>query len=245
MIKWYRSEIKGATWCIAENWRFLASYNYGYEQIKSLGKVLSFTGRQLSSVLPSGKFFRALSRLTLKLQKPSLTKLTMELETEWRKNPTHQGGFLLDSGVHYMAGLRKLLEAVPGNEIDRISAYSTQHRDYLPPVDSANVIFKTRSGATGNMLFSVASSTTADEWTVECEKGWIKIENSKVTISRDGKVEELNVPNERTGVPPEVRAWGEALSAGNVLKEQEPEAALADLELVSKLNLIPSPTRLD
>lgn len=153
--------------------------------------------------------------------------------TEWRQNPTHQGGFLLDGGVHYMAGIRRLLEAQPGNEIAQVSAFTVQNRNYLPPVDSANAIFKTRSGATGSFQISVASSAAADEWAVECEHGWVKIEGSKVTVSRDGKTREIDVPNERTGVPPEVRAWGQALSLGKPLKEQEPEAALADLELVS------------
>jgi predicted dehydrogenase len=132
-----------------------------------------------------------------------------------------------------MAGIRRLLEAQPGNEISQVSAFTVQNRDYLPPVDSANAILKTRSGATGSFQISVASSTTADEWTVECEHGWVKIEGSRVTVSRDGKSQEIDVPNERTGVPPEVRAWGEALSFGKPLKELEPEAALADLELVS------------
>lgn len=74
---------------------------------------------------------------------------------------------------------------------------------------------------------------SADEWTVACENGWIKIENDKVTISRDGKEDVKTVANERSGVPPEVRAWGEALVAGKIRPEQEPEAALADLEIVS------------
>lgn len=65
LIKWYRTEIKGATWGIAENWRFLASYDYGYEQIKTLGKVLSFNGRQLGSMLPTGKFYRKLPSFLL------------------------------------------------------------------------------------------------------------------------------------------------------------------------------------
>ena len=40
-----------------------------------------------------------------------------------------------------------------------------------------------------------------------------------------------DLTNERTGVPPEVRAWGEVLASGHVRPEQEPETALADLEL--------------
>ena len=134
-----------------------------------------------------------------------------------------------------MAGIRQLLEAQPGNEISQVSAFTTQLREFLPPVDTAHTVFKTESGITGTFQISVGSSTSADEWTVECENGWIKIEDSKVTLCKDGKVEELTVQNERTGVPPEVREWGKALAQGIVLKEHQPEAALADLELVRRL----------
>lgn len=159
--------------------------------------------------------------------------LTLKSVTEWRRNPTHQGGYLLDGGVHYMAGLRYLLDAQPGNEIDTLVAFTNQIQDYLPPVDTADVILKTRSGVTGVFQISRGTTLRADEWTVACEEGWVKIENEKVTISRNGQVEVKILPNERTGVPPEMRAWRASLSAGKLRPEQEPEAALADLELVS------------
>lgn len=132
-----------------------------------------------------------------------------------------------------MAGLRLLLGAQPGNEIATLSAFTNQLQPYLPPVDTADMILRTRSGVTG--VFQVSRGTTlrADELTVACENGWIKIEDEKVTISRDGREEKVTVANERTGVPPEVRVWGASLVAGKVVPEQEPEAALADLELVS------------
>lgn len=154
-------------------------------------------------------------------------------ETEWRKKPTHQGGYLLDGGVHYMAGLRQLLESQSGNHIVRLSAFTNQLRDYLPPADTINAVLKTKSGITGTFQLSVGTSLREDSWTVSCESGWITVEDSKVIICRDGQVTKKTVPNERTGVPPEVRAWGEALATGKIRKEQEPEAALADLELVS------------
>lgn len=132
-----------------------------------------------------------------------------------------------------MAGLRLLLNAQPGNEIARLSAFTGQIKEFLPPVDTADVILQTKSGVSGTFQISRGTSLRADEWTVACENGWIKIEDSKVTISRDGKEEVKTVQNERSGVPPEIRAWGEALAAGVVRPEQEPEAALADLELVS------------
>lgn len=75
----------------------------------------------------------------------------------------------------------------------------------------------------------------ADEWTISCEAGWVKIEDAKITICRDGYEEIQTIPNERTGVPPEIRAWGQALVQGKVRPEMEPEAAIADLELVGAL----------
>lgn len=210
MIKWYRSEINGSSWAIAENWRFLKSYEYAREEIKSMGRILGFQGRQHALVEQTGKF----------------------QQTEWRKNPTHQGGYLLDGGVHYMAGLRQLLESQPGNHIVRLSAFTNQLRDYLPPADTIDAVLKTKSGITGIFQLSVGTSFREDSWAVSCEGGWITVEDSEVTICRDGQVTKKIVQNERTGVPPEIRAWGEALAAGKVLKEQEPETALADLELI-------------
>ena len=61
MIKWYRSEIKGPSWCIAENWRFLNSYDYAKEELKSLGKITSFQGRFQRLTEPSSKFYREYS----------------------------------------------------------------------------------------------------------------------------------------------------------------------------------------
>ncbi|KAF7560859.1 hypothetical protein G7046_g3290 [Stylonectria norvegica] len=214
LIKWYRSEIKGPSWCIGENWRFLKSYEFGAEQLKSMGRVLTFHGKQFAFFEPSGKFS----------------------QTEWRKNPAHQGGFLLDCGVHYIAALRTLLAAQPGNEITQVSAFTNLLRDFLPPIDTANAILRTKSGISGGFLFSVGSGLEADEWTVECENGWVKvsshIDGSDVTVFCDGKSTTHRIPNERNGVPPEIRAWGAALAAGNVLPELEPEPALADLEVM-------------
>ncbi|KAJ5752893.1 hypothetical protein N7520_009810 [Penicillium odoratum] len=106
---------------------------------------------------------------------------------------------------------------------------------HLPPVDTGNMILKTRSGVSGVLQISLGTSLRANEWTIACENGWVKIEGENVIVCRDsqGDVQTVTIRNERTGVPPEVEAWGASLVAGKVVSEQEPEAALADLELVS------------
>ncbi|KAJ5414321.1 hypothetical protein N7509_000948 [Penicillium cosmopolitanum] len=210
LIQWYRTEIKGPTWTVAENWRFLKSYQYAAGQIKSLGKITGFQGRQHDIVPENWKFNL----------------------TEWRRKPTHQGGYLLDGGVHYVAGLRLLLGEEPDNQVASISAFTNQIQPYLPPVDTADAILKTRSGTTGVFQISRGTSLRADEWTISCSNGWIKIENEKVTISRSGQTEVVTISNERTGVPPEIRAWGQSLLEGKARSDQEPETALADLELI-------------
>ena len=153
------------------------------------------------------------------------------LETEWRKNPTHQGGFLLDGGVHFTAGLRLLLGTE--NSVTRLSAFSTQLQKHLPPVDTVDATMKTKSGATGTFCASFGTTFTGTEWAVACEGGTVSISGSTVTTVIDGKEVKKEVEDERSGVPPEVRKWGEALAAGTKNERQIPEEALADLELVS------------
>lgn len=154
-------------------------------------------------------------------------------ETEWRKNPTHQGGFLLDGGVHFTAGLRLLLG--PEDRIVRLSAYSTQLQKHLPPVDTIDAAMKTKTGATGTFSVSFGTSLTGSEWTVGCEGGSVSVSRSIITTVIDGKEEKKEVKDENSGVPPEVRKWGESLIAGKQNERQRPEEALADLELVRVL----------
>ncbi len=79
----------------------------------------------------------------------------------------------------------------------------------------------------------MGTTLSGNEWTVALEKGVVKVNREEVTVTVDGKATTKTVPNERSGVPPEVRIWGQALAAGKVNKDQEPEPALADLEIVS------------
>ncbi|KAJ5937967.1 hypothetical protein N7454_004309 [Penicillium verhagenii] len=238
LIKWYRTELRGSpTWAVAENWRYLNSYAYAAEKIKEMGRITGFQGRQQGFLALNWKFNRGSKPSPPACLEPQALEhpnsdTSLNLVTPWRRTPTHQGGYLLDGGVHYAAGLRLLLGAQPGNEIATLSAFTNQIQPHLPPVDTADMILRTRSGVTGVLQISGGTSLRASEWTVACENGWIKIENEQVTISQSGEIQTITVANERTGVPPEVRAWGDSLRAGKVVPEQEPEAALADLELI-------------
>ncbi|KAM0801963.1 glucose-fructose oxidoreductase [Usnea florida] len=210
LLQWYHANVDAneVTWSVAENFRYLASFEYAREQVRRAGRLLGFSAKRYSMV-QGGKYF----------------------ETEWRKNPTHQGGFLLDGGVHVTAGLRFLLGS--DNAIASLSAYSAQLQKHLPPVDTIDATMRTKSGVTGTFSVSFGTSFKGYEFSVACDGGTVQLSifGSTVTTVFDGKEEKRVVQDERTGVPPEVRTWGEALVAGERNEKQEPEEALADLEL--------------
>ena len=117
------------------------------------------------------------------------------------------------------------------NPLVSLSAHSAQLQKHLPPVDTVEGTAKTKQGTIGTMSISFGTTHKGSEWAVGCENGCVSISGNKVTV--DDKTEEIQ--DERSGVPPEVRAWGEALAAGKTNKKQSPEEALADLELIETM----------
>lgn len=147
----------------------------------------------------------------------------------WRKVPSYQGGFLLDGGIHYVAGLRFMLGK--GNPLVSVAANTAQLQKHLPPVDTIEATAKAKNGAIGTISMSFGTTAKGSEWTVACDDGFVSLSRNKVTID----TETVEIEDERSGVPPEVRKWGEALVAGRVNEAQSPEEALADLEVLEAL----------
>ncbi|RMZ76337.1 hypothetical protein DV738_g5002, partial [Chaetothyriales sp. CBS 135597] len=138
------------------------------------------------------------------------------IETVWRKTPGYQGGFVLDGGVHNVAGLRLLLsESGEGREISEVSAFAAQLQPHLPPVDTVVATARTVGGAVGTISISFGTrEEKASEYVVGSEKGWVAIRQfDRVVV--DGKSEDVDA------------------DGGGV--KREPEQALADLELVEAI----------
>ena len=205
LLKWYRTEVdtKKTTWAVAENFRYMDSYKRGAEEVKKMGKQLSFRCRA-QGLVEGGKYF----------------------ETEWRKNPTHQGGFLLDGGVHSTAALRLMMGKE--NPLVTLSAHTAQLQPHLPPVDTIEAVAKAKNGAVGTITISFGTTQKGKVVAIGCEKGYVSVSGPTVTAGE----QTWEIEDERTGVPPEVRAWGKALAAGTVDEDQSPEEAIADFELI-------------
>ncbi|KAB8295170.1 hypothetical protein EYC80_007099 [Monilinia laxa] len=205
----------GATWSVAENFRFLDSFIHARKEVEKLGRVLGFRIKVFGNVKPGDKYF----------------------ETEWRKKPSYQGGFLLDGGVHFTAAGRLLLgeDAKPTTVV----AFSTLLREHLPPVDTINSIWLTKSGISGTFSVSFGTTLSGPECTIACEHGSVTIIRSKVIVRKGEEKErnstEVEFTEEGSGVKQEVAAWAQSIMDEKPNPRQSPQEALADLEILEKL----------
>lgn len=217
LIQWYNSNAdkSKASLAIAEQFRYFNAFNLGAQRARELGRVLNFRVRMQTCIQQGGKY----------------------IETAWRKTPEYQGGFLLDGGVHFIAGLRCLLgsEAKPTS----LSAFTAQHQSYLPPVDSADAVLRLKNGGQGTFSLSFGTTATGNEWVVACEGGEVFVEpfEGKVTVKAkgesEGKTEEAK--DEFGGVKQEVFAWAKSIKEGKPDSRQSPEEALGDLEVLEAI----------
>lgn len=184
-------------------------YDYIRSIVPQIGKFNYFVQQVNGDVNPGDKYF----------------------ETSWRKKPNHQGGFLLDGGVHFVAGLRKILPS----KIAQISAFTRLNRDYLPPVDTIHAILQLEDGATG--LFGITFASKERKFEIELigEAGSIIGQlgygpESIVILMKGGKEEKKSFKDaNRNAIAGEFEAFGRAVLEGKADKSGDPEEALADL----------------
>ncbi|KAH0551044.1 hypothetical protein GP486_007603 [Trichoglossum hirsutum] len=218
LMNWYNTEIdpKLVSWSVGENVRSLESFEYARQEVKKLGRVLNFRVKVFMHVRVGTKYF----------------------ETEWRKNPSYQGGFLLDAGIHYIAGARLLLG--PKDPVIRVSAFTSRIRKHLPPIDTVESIWKTKSGATGTFSVSFGTTLTGSSYTVACDRGSVSVQDGAVIVRLEGngqgEGQEKRVEFEDVfGIEKEVGYWAEAMESGKQDPRMRPEEAYRDLLVLEKI----------
>lgn len=213
LLAWYRSNSDSgrvrATWGVAENFRFLQRFSFGAQEARKLGRVLGFRLRVSIMVQKGSKYY----------------------ETSWRKTPDYQGGFLLDGGVHFIAGMRQLLG--PDAKMSRVSAFTAQLQEHLPPIDTVDATVKLANGSCGSFEVSFGTTLKGAEYIVACEKGTVDVGFDKTTVRMGDEERVEEFPNDKNGVKQEVKAWVESVIQSKPNPLQSPEEALADLEIVS------------
>ncbi|KXX76312.1 Glucose--fructose oxidoreductase [Madurella mycetomatis] len=207
-------------WAVAENFRYLDSLRYAAERVREIrGALRTFRLERNGFVWLDNKYF----------------------QTEWRKTPTHQGGFLLDGGVHFVAALRFLLDAA-GQEIKQLSGFSALLDEKLPPVDTVHAAAFTQDGKSGTIGISFGTEFKSGlEVEIVTTNGAVVWSPTEVkTVARnangnDGKVEETKQFPQESGVQAEVVAFSRAIEAGKADALQAPLEAFKDLEILQRL----------
>lgn len=221
LVDWYHQNIDTdkINFSVAEQFRFLPAYLYAAKTVASMGKVLGFRARMQTCIQPGMKY----------------------LETEWRKKPQYQGGFLLDGGVHFIAGIRAML-AGGAEKVASVTAFTALLREYLPPVDTVDATWRLESGKTGTFSVSFGTTFTGAEWSVACEEGSVSVDRDEVTITPRGGQKRVEVVKDEfgdkgvgSGVKTEVFAWARSLGKGEWDARQSAEEGLADLELLEAM----------
>ncbi|KAL4813261.1 hypothetical protein BDW67DRAFT_168519 [Aspergillus spinulosporus] len=212
LIAWYSDNAnvdKSKTfWGVAENFRFIRKWLKTAEEVQKLGGVKTFRVVVRNKVGTEGKYFN----------------------TPWRKTPQYQGGFLLDGGIHTVAGVRLILGRGK-NSLKGLTAQTSQLQEHLPPIDTVDALLTTASGATGVFSLSFGSEFKDSVLEFTCEKGVVSLVEDRLTVN--GVATEI--PFEGVGVKEEVKAFGESIVNGELNKKLVPDEALADLEVLEMM----------
>ncbi|EAW14492.1 Gfo/Idh/MocA family protein [Aspergillus clavatus NRRL 1] len=210
LLQWYHANVdtRKTLWAVAENFRYMTKFIRAAEEVQKLGRVKNFRVHCHYLVEKDSKYYK----------------------TAWRQTPEYQGGFILDGGVHMIAGLRLILGAQ--DPITTLSAQSCLQQQYLPPLDTVDAVLKTKSGATGVLSISFGSESEESSFKFNCDGGVVNLISDDLTV----KGETNEIAFDGRGVSSEVADFGATIAKGDaVAKRQSPEEALADLEILEKI----------
>lgn len=156
-----------------------------------------------------------------------------------RQVPDYQGGFLLDGGVHFIAGLRYLLRAL-GQDITSLAGYTALVQPKLAPVDTVHAVLATNSGRSG--WFSVsfgAAFESGFEIVVVTTKGRVSVTPTVVsTIDIDAAGQKRDQTKEfefSSGVAAELDAFADSINTGTADARATPEQALKDILIIQSM----------
>uniref|UniRef100_A0A0E0EQ70 Gfo/Idh/MocA-like oxidoreductase N-terminal domain-containing protein n=1 Tax=Oryza meridionalis TaxID=40149 RepID=A0A0E0EQ70_9ORYZ len=135
-------------WALAENYRFEPAFVESRKLMSDIGDMMNIQVIVEGSMNSSNPYFNS----------------------SWRRN--FVGGFILDMGVHFIAGLRMMV----GSEIATVSSISRHVDKALPPPDNICSLFQLENGCAGVFVFAVNSRSPKILWRVDGTKGTVQIE---------------------------------------------------------------------
>jgi predicted dehydrogenase len=199
----------GQVWMVAENWRYESAFVQAAEMVQRgmLGAPVTCHWALYAPVSPSSKYYGS----------------------SWRESGEVPGGYLLDGGVHHVAGFRMIV-----GEIIEVSATVKQVSARLPPADTISAHLRFANGATGTYLanYSVAAPWPAYLYVVG-DEGALRTQRGEVELTHGGKTELFSCAK-FDGVEQELVAFASAIR-DRATHRNTPTAGLADLTIVDAL----------
>jgi predicted dehydrogenase len=198
----------GRVWMVAENFRYEAAFQRAGQSIRQgdIGRPIQFTWNTCTAVNPQVKYYH----------------------TAWRRDNSFPGGFILDGGVHDMAAMRAIM-----GEVDSVSAYTTQLREDLPPVDTLSATLRFDSGALGIFTKTFVADAPWESFAqVVGERGALRVNSRQLelTVGEKTTTESFAIDS----VLAELTDFARAIEQGKVLRSP-PEEALQDVAIIEAM----------
>ncbi|CAM6048057.1 unnamed protein product [Sphagnum compactum] len=141
-------KLKLPIWAVAENYRFEPGLIQAARFVKEAGALMAVQVTMEVPMNSSNPYF---------------------LST-WRRDPDFKGGFLIDVGVHFIAGLRLIV----GSEVSSVSALATHVNSSLPNPDNISSLLQFSNGCTGVLNLSLSATTRKVSWRVVGSLGTVE-----------------------------------------------------------------------
>jgi predicted dehydrogenase len=156
-----------------------------------------------------------------------------------RQIPDYQGGFILDGGIHLIAGLRYLLNGL-GQDVSSLAAYTALVQPKLAPVDTVHAILATDSGRSGTFSVSFgAAFQSSFEIVVVTTKGRVSVTPTSVVIvcldDSGKKQEQTENFTFSAAVAHEVEAFATSIQKNVTDPRATPQQALKDLTIIQSM----------
>lgn len=204
LIGWYEEQDCKEIWIVGENLRFFEPLAFGAEQVRKMrGEIVTFSVKMYDLV-----------------------------EDGDHQHPKSHGGFLLDRGISFVAGLRSLLAAA-GQEITHVAAFTSLLKQHLAPADTVHATVQISNGNSGTLSLSFgAEFKHAFEIQVVTDKGAVTVKPTGIIITTpDNKRGQTFAFKSSNGLRQEVAAFAQSIKNEQVDKRGTPEQALMDLKV--------------
>ena len=195
-------------WMVGENWRYEEAFQAAARAVQA-GRIGQPMFCDLSLQLPVKAAY---------------------MQSTWRNSGEVPGGYLLDGGVHHVAGLRVLL-----GEIESVCALTTAHRGDLPPADTMSAALRFTNGVVGTYLitYAVGSTLGTDAVHIGGSEGSLRVSRGELVLERNGESERQQF-NVLISVQEELDAFIAAVRDGSPHRNS-PQEALQDLAVVEAM----------